>query len=48
MIVELKGLSVRGVFALARNMGVETPRSLVRRADGVWRLRVELPARGGL
>jgi len=46
MLVELKGKSLRGVFALAKNQGCIGFRSLVRRADnGLWRLRVMLPAR---
>jgi len=36
-------LSVLGVFSLARNKGIETPRSLIRRADGSGHLRVVLP-----
>lgn len=44
MLVELKGKSLRGVFALARAQGCTIPRSL-RRIAGVWILRVELPSR---
>ena len=46
MLVELKGKSLRGVFALAKNQGCICIRSVVRRADdGLWRLRVVLPLR---
>lgn len=45
MIVELVGKSLKGVFALARNQGCVGFRSLTRRPDdGLWRLRVNLPA----
>lgn len=46
MIVELKGKSLRGVFALARNQGVLAIRTITRRReDGLWRLGVILPVR---
>ena len=43
MIVELVGKSVKGLFALAKNQGCKGFHSLVRREDGLWRLRVTLP-----
>lgn len=43
-LVELKGKSMKGVFALARNQGCVGFRSLTRRAsDKLWRLIVVLP-----
>lgn len=45
MLVELKGKSMKGLFALARNQGCIGFRSLTHRAgEGFWRLRVVLPA----
>lgn len=44
MIVELKGKSLKGVFALARNQGCTAILTITRRAtDGLWRLGVVLP-----
>ena len=49
MLVELKGKSLKGVFALAKNQGCIGFRSLVRHPDDrLWRLRVDLPPRGSL
>lgn len=46
MLVELVGKSLKGVFALAKAQGCVGYRSVVRRAeDGLWRVRVMLPAR---
>ena len=44
MIVELKGKSLTGVFALAKNMGCTAVLTITKRAgEGVWRSGVVLP-----
>lgn len=43
MVVELKGKSIRGVFALARNMGARVVGCLKWDASGVFRIKVILP-----
>lgn len=46
MIVELKGKSLKGVFALARSQGCTAILTITRRAnEGIWRLGVVLPIR---
>ena len=44
MIVELKGKSLKGVFAMAHNQGCIAILTITKRAgEGVWRLGVVLP-----
>lgn len=45
MIVELKGKSLKGVIALAKNQGCLPHTLSAVRRQGVWYLRVDLPPR---